>query len=88
MLRLLIVLTALSASLSWSQKAQAYGAHWGPYQPYAHSPRLYYYNPGAPAYPFPIDYPATYYPSRRFDAYDYHRGLDLDWNTRVRRYGR
>lgn len=71
-MRRLIMITALIASLASPAAAQHY---WGPYQPYAHTPRLYYYNPGAPPYPFlsgPVYVTPYYGPVWR--GYHSHRG--------------
>lgn len=73
-MRRLIMITALIASLASPAAAQHY---WGPYQPYAHTPRLYYYNPGAPPYPFlsgpvyvsPYHYGPTWPAYRAYHSY-------------------
>lgn len=50
--------------------------YWGPYQPYAHAPRFYYYNPSAPRYPFQ----APVYNSYRPYSYGVERELrQLRW---------
>jgi hypothetical protein len=63
-MRRLVLIMALTLTLGSAAAADPFVGrvgYMGPYQPYAHAPRTYYYNPYAPRYPF-MSSPSYYGP--------------------------